>query len=56
MAYAATKKLQDYMSSISAEMKDLAPIIFLSKNQFCKHKNKINKTSSYLWYKILTLA
>ena len=51
----ATKKLQDYSSSLSAEMKD--PVqVFLYKNQFYKHKNKINKASSYLWHKFLTLT
>ena len=50
----ATKKLQDYSSLLSAEMKGLLQIVFLYKNQFYKHehKNKINKASSYLWYKL----
>ena len=53
----ATKKLQDYSFSLPAEMKGpVRKYLFLYKNQFYKHKNKINKASSYLRHKFLTLA
>ena len=55
MAYHATKKLQDYSPSLSAEMKSPAQI-FLFRNEFYKHKKTKNKLSNYLWYKFLTLA
>ena len=44
----ATKKLQNYSFSLSAVKKGPAQITSLPKNQFYKHKNKINKASSYL--------
>ena len=34
----ATEKLQDYLSSLSADMKGPVQIIFLYKNQFYEHK------------------
>ena len=55
----ATKKMQDYSPSLSAEMK--GPVqIFLYKNQFYKHKNNIKKNlitcgmNSWLWDKVPT--
>ena len=51
----ATKKMQDYSPSLSAEMK--GPVqIFLYKNQFYKHKNNIKKVSNYLWHEFLALG
>ena len=51
----AAKKMQDYSSSPSAEMKSQVQI-FLYKIQFHKYKNEINKASNYLWHKFLALA
>ena len=56
MVNTATKKLQDYSPSLSAKMKKTGKIIFLLENQFDKRKYEMNKASSYLWHKFLTLA